>query len=830
MTRMIILLIAVVCSTSITWTQFQQQGDLMTGAGTVGLAMQGRSVSLSADGNTAIIGGDNDGMSVGASWIFTRANGVWTQQGPKLVGTGVIGAAMQGSSVSLSADGNTALVGGYGDNGYLGAVWVFTRANGVWTQQGPKLVGTGAISQSYQGNTVSLSSDGNTALVGGYFDNAGVGAVWIFTRTNGVWTQQGTKIIGTGTVGKASQGKSVSLSADGNTALVGGYFDNGILGAVWVFTRANGVWTQQGPKLVGTGVIGAAMQGSSVSLSADGNTALVGGHGDSDSWGAAWVFTRSNGLWTQMGGKLATTSIVGLMGIAVSLSADGNTAMVGGTGANGAWLYVLPGRPRIVLVSDIANDQGGHVRITWTPSVYDNVFSSPQVASYSIFRTSAPSVAVAGRSLPVPEALLSDSSLSGYDYIGDVPALQQLDYQMVVPTLEDSSASRTPYFTFIVVARTTDLDWFYLSVVDSGYSVDNLSPIPPAGLLASVEAGPQVDLTWNSPTDLDVGYYKVYRSTTSGFTPASDDSIGTSNSTDYTDTSPIEGSPSYYRIIAVDIHDNQSNPSNEVELAVTVNKQFSVQAKWNIISVPLTMSDYTKTLLFPTAMTGAFAYEDGYYGYATLENGRGYWMKFSGGETISQFGLERTEDTVAVFSGWNMVGSLSRSTPVSNIGSIPGGIVTSSFYQYDVGYTASTNIEPGKGYWVKVSQAGQLVMTSSGMVPASNRIRIENTGELPPPPPDGLNSEIPDAYALEQNYPNPFNPVTSISYALPVSGEVLLTVFNMLGQEVAVLVNEMQEPGDKTVSFDASNLPSGVYTYRITAGTFTDVKKMLLIK
>src|SRR6516225_5127103 len=69
----------------------------------------------------------------------------FAQQGPKLVGIGAVGNASQGSSVSLSADGNTAIVGGPGDNSNIGAAWVFTRSGGVWTQQGDKLVGTGAV-------------------------------------------------------------------------------------------------------------------------------------------------------------------------------------------------------------------------------------------------------------------------------------------------------------------------------------------------------------------------------------------------------------------------------------------------------------------------------------------------------------------------------------------------------------------------------------------------------------------------------------------------------------------------------------------------------------
>src|SRR6516225_740876 len=96
-------------------------------------------------------------------------------------------------------------------------------AEAQFTQQGPKLVGTGAIGPAAQGDSVSLSGDGNTAIVGGPSDNSGLGAVWVFTRSDGVWTQQ-AKLVGTGAIGPfaAGQGSSVSLSGDGNTAIVGG--------------------------------------------------------------------------------------------------------------------------------------------------------------------------------------------------------------------------------------------------------------------------------------------------------------------------------------------------------------------------------------------------------------------------------------------------------------------------------------------------------------------------------------------------------------------------------------------------------------------------------
>ena len=284
------------------------------GAGALGASQLGTAVALSADGNTAIVGGFNDNDSAGAAWVFTRSGGVWTQQGSKLAGAGAVGIPQQGCAVALSSDGNTAIVGGGLDNNLTGAAWVFTRSGGIWTQQGSKLVGSGGTVPSYQGGAVALSSDGNTAIVGGPEDNNKKGAVWVFTRSGGVWTQQGGKLLGIGGA-YASQGWAVALSADGTTTIIGGPGDN-LGGAAWAFARPGAVWTQEGSKLVGAGAVNTWILpgfGRSVALSADGNTALVGGSGDNGGMGAAWVFTRgchaAAPFLSQLGDPAASTPL-----------------------------------------------------------------------------------------------------------------------------------------------------------------------------------------------------------------------------------------------------------------------------------------------------------------------------------------------------------------------------------------------------------------------------------------------------------------------------------------------------------------------------------------
>jgi len=359
MTRQAGAVVAVLFIAHAVAAQFGQQAGKLVGTGSVGRSRQGQSVAISGDGNTAIVGGYADNAEVGGAWGFTRSEGFWSQLGNKLVATGAVGPAQLGWAVAISADGDTAIVGGPADGNGIGAAWVFTRSEGVWSQEGTKLVGSGAVGAAQQGSSVAISADGNTVIVGGPADNSRVGAAWIFSRSLGVWWQQGGKLVATDAVGGARQGSSVSISADSRTAVVGGPGDNTGIGATWVFTRIGAVWSQQGGKLVGTGAVGGAGQGESVAISADGNTAIVGGPGDASGmtpdyglWvGAAWVFTRSGGVWFQQGNKLvgADAAYAG-QGWSVAISADGNTAIVGGPRDNGpysptgaAWVFTRSG-------------------------------------------------------------------------------------------------------------------------------------------------------------------------------------------------------------------------------------------------------------------------------------------------------------------------------------------------------------------------------------------------------------------------------------------------------------------------------------------------------
>ena len=249
------------------------------------------SLALSADGSTALIGDNNDNGAVGAVWVFTRTGSSFTQQ-QELTGGGESGGGQFGRTVALSADGNTALIAAPFDNNGVGAVWVFTRSGSSWLQQQTLTAALG--SETGAGNfgaSVALSADGNTTLIGGDIDNNGVGAMWVFTRSGSSFAQQQRLTAAAGTeTGAGNFGGSVALSANGSTALIGGG-ENGGIGAVWVLGRSGSSFAQQ-QRLSGGGEIGEGSFGGSAALSADGGTALIGGPGDSNGRGAVWVFAQ----------------------------------------------------------------------------------------------------------------------------------------------------------------------------------------------------------------------------------------------------------------------------------------------------------------------------------------------------------------------------------------------------------------------------------------------------------------------------------------------------------------------------------------------------------
>ncbi len=358
---------------------------------------------------------------------------------------------------------------------------------------------------------------------------------------------------------------------------------------------------------------------------------------------------------------------------------------------------------------------------------------------------------------------------------------------------------------------------------------------------------------------------------------------------------------------------------------------------WNMTSVPGTNPDGMGVANWWADLTGTvykFVPGSGYTGITTTTPGEGYWMKNSITETYSYPAIQIvTHDPIGATAGWNMFGGFENAADVNTLTTTPSGQIVYPIYKYvpGTGYQAATILNPGYGYWVKVSSNCQISIPSA-MAKGNKEVAdyfkkdwgkitlTDATGnsytlyavkgqvdlnryELPPLPPAGefdiryssgriaedINSTaqgidlrgvvypvkvktdgmdirlqdvtgkevntnvksgeevtisnpninklmvsenlIPDKYALEQNYPNPFNPSTTIEFSLPENVKnVTVSIYNVLGQKVAELVNGAMAAGSYQHQWNAKDLASGIYIYELRTEKFVSVKKMMLMK
>jgi hypothetical protein len=326
-----------------TWTQQQK----LTASDPEDSALFGIAVAMSSDGNTAIVGAEDTSPNTdnGAAYVFTRSGSVWSQQA-KLLASDSESNALFGCAVALSADGNTAIIGARredtspsADNG---AAYVFTRSGVTWSEQ-QKLTASDAASDDFFGTSVALSSNGNTAIIGAIGEDTSPsvqnGAAYVFTRSGSTWTEQ-QKLTANDLASSDQFGISVALSSNGDTAVVGADLEDTSPtlsnGAAYVFTRSGSTWTQQ-QKLLASDPNTDDNFGRSVAVSADGNIAVVGAYSETTppylNNGAAYVFTRSGVTWTQKQKILASDLASNdFFGTSVTMSAGASVVVIGADG------------------------------------------------------------------------------------------------------------------------------------------------------------------------------------------------------------------------------------------------------------------------------------------------------------------------------------------------------------------------------------------------------------------------------------------------------------------------------------------------------------------
>ncbi|MBI1805216.1 MAG: T9SS type A sorting domain-containing protein [Ignavibacteriae bacterium] len=296
--------------------------------------------------------------------------------------------------------------------------------------------------------------------------------------------------------------------------------------------------------------------------------------------------------------------------------------------------------------------------------------------------------------------------------------------------------------------------------------------------------------------------------------------------------------------------------------------ELTVNQGWNLIG---SVDHEVATPTGGVVISNIFGYSNGYAVVTSLSPGQGYWIKTSTAGTITLGGgtsSPKATSDMSSFSSFTIADKLGRKQTLyitEDAGgsldlnrfelppSPPAGIFTARYasqrmletYPSDMKGTARFPIvlqapeyplsvefnirnADGKGIVLEEVESGNIIashsLVSNGTVVISGGDAQSLALKVVP------NGSSPARFGLSQNYPNPFNPTTNISYSLPVESFVQLRIFDLLGREIASLVNERQTAGTYTVSFDASRLSSGVYFYKIIAGDFTDVKRMLIMK
>ncbi|MDP2207408.1 MAG: T9SS type A sorting domain-containing protein [Bacteroidota bacterium] len=251
-----------------------------------------------------------------------------------------------------------------------------------------------------------------------------------------------------------------------------------------------------------------------------------------------------------------------------------------GRGASNFALVVVTvtnvNHPQIYSIKDVPHDQGGKVSLNWQASSLDTNTSA--LTHYSIWRA-IPQCSVQKSGIVTMSAISGDFKGTAYrvtsindttyfwEWIANQPAHKFAKYSYTASTLYDSMSTTNGKHYFLVSAHTNNPNVFYDSNVDSGYSIDNLSPLAPKGFAALFASG-QVTMRWNANVESDLHSYVLFR----GTSPANLVELGATSDTQYVDQSPISGN-SYYAIRAMDIHENLSPFSNTIVTGVAGGDQ-----------------------------------------------------------------------------------------------------------------------------------------------------------------------------------------------------------------------------------------------------------------
>lgn len=304
--------------------------------------------SVAIEGDTVVVGAKDDTTGTnfghGSAYVFTRSGATWTQQA-KLTALDAAVADQFGTSVAIS--GETVVIGSPEDDATRGSAYVFVRAGEAWVQQAKLVAADGAQGDGF-GFSVGLSGD--TAVAGAWDDDIGPignqGSAYVFVRSGSAWTQEAKLLASDGGVNDEF---GISIGASGDTVVVGAYAhdvnDNGNQGAAYVYVRSGGTWSQQA---ILTAFDGAGGDEFGRSVAIEGDTVVAGAYQDDvgghSAQGSLYVFRREGSTWAEQGRAIVLTGGSG-DNLGASAAISGDTVVGGADGAldSGAAYAFVPG-------------------------------------------------------------------------------------------------------------------------------------------------------------------------------------------------------------------------------------------------------------------------------------------------------------------------------------------------------------------------------------------------------------------------------------------------------------------------------------------------------
>ncbi|NOZ08091.1 MAG: T9SS type A sorting domain-containing protein [FCB group bacterium] len=442
-----------------------------------------------------------------------------------------------------------------------------------------------------------------------------------------------------------------------------------------------------------------------------------------------------------------------------------------------------------ITVADVPADQGGWVTVNFHRSYYDTDTLAVRV----------------------PEAYYIQLYDEDWITVASASATADEYYTVLAHTFRDSVSTDNGITAFRIIASMEEGDFESIEIA-FGYSIDNLTPSVPGGVLASVLAdNAVVDLTWDEIADEDFQYYSIYRN---------DQFLGYSIEGYFRDAWPTFGEITYY-VTATDTHENESGPSDpatailgimgDVDFSLQVDVQDIVQLVGIILG------------LAPTP----YQFWAGDINQDTILNVMDVVLIV---DIILNPGLVKgqplTNAEIAIGNGLLKIvpeGSLAgfqfEMTGVGDIRQIelPGGWEV----HYQNGILLAFDLQ-GNGD----SDSEPLTIHYTGDLNIKTGIAVDWYGNIVSPQIEVL----PDRYGLNSAYPNPFNPVTTIGFSLPTDTYTEILVYDIMGRKITKLVSGNVSAGFHEISWDARSASSGTYLIKMTAGNFSDTKTVQLIK